>query len=674
MTAKKTGESPKALVRKLRMEIDRHNRLYYDKARPEITDIEFDRLVKRLEKIEAEHPELRTPDSPTQKVGGSPQRAFASVEHPVPMLSIDNTYSKEEVEDFDKRVRKILAGSEPEYVMELKIDGVSLSLLYEHGMLVRAATRGDGTRGDDITANIRAVDSIPQRLKGAKIPASIEVRGEVFLERKTFERLNAGREEEGEDLFVNPRNAAAGSLKLLDPALVASRGLSFFAHSIGAYDEKTAKNHSEVLDLFKAWGLPVNPHARICLDLEAVHRACDEWEKKKETLGYDTDGLVFKVNSLEQQRRLGSTNKSPRWLIAYKFPAEKAKTRLLAITVQVGRTGVLTPVANLEPVFLAGTTVSRATLHNEDEIKRLGLKVGDWVKIEKSGEIIPQVTEVLTALRSGAEKAFVFPKKCPVCGSEAVRDPGEAAHRCMNISCPAQLKAKLLHFASRKAMDIEGLGDALVEQLVDKGLVKDFADIYTLQKSALESLERMGEKSADNLLRQIEASKERGLSRFLYALGIRHVGVGAAKLLARRFRTMDALAAAGRDEMEAIDTVGGAISGAILDFFNHKQNLKILEKLAKIGVKMQEMGAAPPSPGEGVLSGKTYVLTGTLKNFSRDEASSLIEARGGKVASSVSKKTSGVIAGSEPGSKLADAERLGVAVLSEEDFLKLIKS
>ena len=673
MTPPKVSDNPKALIQKLRKEIERHNRLYYEKAKPEISDLEYDRLIKQLERLEKEHPELASKSSPTQRVGGSLQKAFTSVEHPVPMLSIDNTYSKEEVEDFDKRLRKNLPEEAIEYVMELKIDGVSLSLLYRKGALVRAATRGDGQRGDDITQNVKTIASIPQHLKGSKVPDEIEVRGEVFLGLKTFKKLNLEKEKEGEEPFVNPRNAAAGSLKLLDSSIVASRKLSFFAHSVGLYDGNIFKKHSELLNLFKSWGLPVNEHHRVCRGLEELYSTCDEWQKKKDNLDYDTDGLVFKLNNLEQQRRLGSTNKSPRWLIAYKFPAEKAKTKLLDITVQVGRTGVLTPVAILEPVFLAGTTVSRASLHNEDEIKRLDIKIGDWVHIEKSGEIIPQVTDVLKNLRKGQEKPFHFPKKCPVCGSEVARDEEEVAYRCLNLSCVAQLKAKLLHFASRKAMDIEGLGDALVEQLVDKGLVKSFPDVYLLKKEQLSELERMGEKSADNLVREIEASKTRGFSRFLYALGIRHVGIGAAKLLARNFRSVEALGKATQEQMKAIDTVGGAISEAILEFFGNKDNQKILEKLAKIGVSMHESQASSLPAGGGKLAGKTYVLTGTLQKFSREEAVALIEAQGGKVASSVSKKTSGVIVGAEPGSKFSDAQKLGVAILNEEDFLKLIK-
>lgn len=673
MAPAKKSNDPKKQIQELRREIQRHNRLYYQEASPEISDIEFDQKVKALEALEKQFPQYAEADSPTQRVGGAPQKGFASVLHPVPMLSIDNTYSKEEVEDFDKRLRKNLPGEKIEYVVELKIDGVSLSLLYEKGHLLRAATRGDGQRGDDITENIRATGSVPTRLHGPNIPKIIEVRGEVFLDHQNFERINAQREKEGQELFVNPRNAAAGSLKLLDSALVASRKLAFFAHSVGQYEADDFKTHSELLKLFQVWGLPVNPHFSICQNVDELHKICDRWSDKRHTLGYDTDGLVIKINALDQQRRLGSTNKSPRWLIAYKFPAQKAKTQLEDIVVQVGRTGVLTPVAILKPVFLAGTTVSRATLHNEDEIQRLDLKIGDWVHIEKSGEIIPQVTEVLKSLRKGSEKKYSFPKRCPVCGSQVSQDENEVAYRCLNLGCTAQLKARLLHFASRKAMDIEGLGDALVDQLVDRGLVKDVADIYRLDRDTLAALERMGEKSADNLLEQMNKSKNREFSSFLFALGIRHVGIGAAKILTRHFPSMKKLSEATQEELEAIDTIGGAISGAILQFFRSPENQKIIEKLAKIGVKMQQDEAAEKLSSGGALEGKIYVLTGSLERCSREEAAKLLEARGAKVASSVSKKTTGVIVGSEPGSKRADAQRLGVPLLSESDFLKLIK-
>lgn len=655
-------------IRKLRREIERHNRLYYEKHKPEISDRRFDDLLKELEALEREHPGLARPDSPTQKVGGAPSREFKTVEHLQPMLSIDNTYSEEEVRAFDERVKKHLEEQPYEYTMEPKVDGVSLSLLYEKGRLTRAATRGDGRFGDDITDNVRVMGSVPQALKGG-VPALLEVRGEAYLSLKTFEALNKQREADEEELFANPRNAAAGSLKLLDASVVAKRGLRFFAHSLGVCRPNPYKRHSEVMEAFERAGLPVNIH-RLCRTLDEVFTACREWEKKREKLDYDIDGLVFKVDRLAQQAHLGTTNKSPRWVIAYKFPAQRAKTRLKDITVQVGRTGVLTPVANLEPVFLAGTTVSRATLHNEDEIERLGLRIGDWVRIEKSGDIIPQVVEALKEKREGGEKKFSFPKECPACGGEVVREEGEVARRCVNASCPAQLTQKLLHFASRKAMDIEGLGDAVAEQLVQTGLVKDFADLYALSAAQVSELERMGEKSAANLIRQVEASKEKPLSRLVFALGIRHVGTHAAQLLAERFGTMQRLGGASREQIENVSGLGEAISESVTAFFARKANRRVLEKLAERGVRLSE---PKRTGGSTALDGQIFVFTGTLEGFSRDEAAQRVKDCGGKVSSSVSKRTTAVVAGAEPGSKLDDARRLGVRVMTEEEFKELLK-
>ncbi len=655
-------------IKALRRDIERHNRLYYEKHKPEVSDQAFDRLLKELETLERENPKLARVDSPTQKVGGAPAREFTAVEHKIPMLSIDNTYSKEEMQAFDERVRKGLAGHAPEYVMEPKVDGVSLSILYEKGVLVCAATRGDGRFGDDVTANVRTIACLPQSLKGPGVPGLLEVRGEVYLGLKNFQALNRQRAAEGEELFVNPRNAAAGSLKLLDPVLVAKRGLRFFAHSLGVCEPKTFKTQSELLDRLEKFSLPVNER-QVCGSLDEMFAACDRWEKKRAHVDYDIDGLVFKVDRLDQQAGLGTTNKSPRWVMAYKFPAQRAMTRLLDIAVQVGRTGVLTPVANLKPVFLAGTTVSRATLHNEDEIERLDLRIGDAVRIEKSGEIIPQVVEVLKEKRTGKEKRFVFPKHCPVCGGEVRREEGEVARRCLNASCPAQLVAKLLHFASRKAMDIEGLGEAVAEQLVEKGLIKDFADLYALKAEALAELERFGEKSAENLCRQIESSKEKPLSRLVYGLGIRHVGTNSAQLLAQQFGSMKALGRAKREDIEGVGGLGEVISESVADFFSSRPNTRILEKLEKAGVRMTEPKRAGVSDE---LAGKQYVLTGILEGFSREEASRLIVERGGKVSSSVSKKTTAVVAGLEPGSKLDAAKKLGVKVMDEREFKELI--
>ena len=660
-------KSVKKRIAELHREIERHNRLYYEKHRPVVSDQAFDKLLKELEVLEREHPELASKASPTQKVGGAPSREFETVAHALPMLSIDNTYSEDEVRAFDERVRKNLSGA-PEYMMEPKVDGVSLSLLYEKGELKRAATRGDGRFGDDITANVKTLGSVPHQLKGSGLPKRLEVRGEVYYGLKNFRSLNKQREEEGLEPFVNPRNAASGSLKLLDSAEVAKRGLRFFAHSLGICEPNPFKTQADVLDCFADAGLPVNEH-RVCRDVEEALESCAVWEKKRDKLDYDIDGLVFKVNRLDQQARLGSTNKSPRWVVAYKFPAQRAKTKLKEITVQVGRTGVLTPVANLDPVFLAGTTVSRATLHNEDEIERLGLRIGDAVMIEKSGEIIPQVVEVLKEARTGKEKRFAFPSECPVCGDPVRREEGEVAWRCLNAACPAQLKAKLLHFASRRAMDVEGLGEAIVEQLVEKELVKDFADLYRLKASEVSELERLGEKSASNLIAQIEGSKKKPLARLIYALGIRHVGVNAAQLLADRFGTIEKLAAASKEDIEAVGGIGGVISESLTDFFDDKRNGRLLEKLGKSGVRMTE----PEKTGRSAeLSGHTYVFTGTLSGFSREEAERLVIERGAKASSSVSKKTTAVVAGEEAGSKLTEAKKLGVRVMNEQEFKELI--
>lgn len=667
-----SGQEVKKTIEHLRRKIDRHNHLYYDLAKPEISDHEYDRLIKELRDLEGQHPQWASTKSPTQRVGGSSGKGFVTVLHKVPMLSIDNTYSKEELSDFNDRVCKHIRNEAVQYVMELKIDGVSLSLFYEKGVFVRAITRGDGQQGDDITSNVSVIKSIPKRLNASSlpIPKIIEIRGEIFMKRKTFERLNEEKGDEGEELFANPRNAAAGTLKLLDASVVAERELSFFAHGMGYFEGEPFKTQTELLGFFKKSGLPVNPHSDLCHDLDEAFKRCDLWQTKRFELEYDTDGLVFKVNRFDQQRLLGATNKSPRWVIAYKFPAEKAKTRLLDIIVQVGRTGVLTPVAILEPVFLAGSTVSRATLHNEDEIKRLDLRIGDWVKIEKSGEIIPQVIEVITDKRTGKEKIFSLPSTCPVCASKVTREEDEVARRCVNLSCPAQLKARLIHYASRKAMDIEGLGEALVGQLVDRGMLKNFSDIYLLKKEALSQLERMGEKSAGNLIAQIEASKKKELSRLLYGLGIRHVGIRSARLLAQHFESMRRIQSAEIEDIENLASMGGAISKSLVNFFKNPKNIQLLEKLEDLGLNTKE----PKKEGlSRDLEGKIFVLTGTLKNFSRDEASQKILERGGAVSSSVSKKTTAVIAGQEAGSKLKDAQKCGTQILNEDEFIKLLK-
>lgn len=674
-------ETPARHAARLRREIEKHNRLYYEKNRPLISDAEFDRLVKELEALESVHPELALADSPTRKVGGRPEAGFRTVQHPVPMLSIDNTYSEEEVRAFDERVRKNLNSGSVAYVVEPKIDGVSLSILFREGTLVYAATRGDGRAGDDVTANVRTIPSIPGKLKG-RVPPELEVRGEVYLPHAKFEALNREKEKAGEEFFVNPRNAAAGSLKLLDASLTARRGLEFSAHSLGLVrPEGYFETHRATLNFFRTAGLPVGAQVSTCGSIDEVLALCREWATKKKELSYDIDGLVVKVDSLADQRRLGFTSKSPRWVIAYKFPAERKATKLLQIDVQVGRTGVLTPVAILEPVFLAGTTVSRATLHNEDQIKRLDLRIGDTVLVEKSGEIIPQIVSVLKEKRTGREKGFRFPRKCSACQSAVVREKKSSpskdgqeetvAWRCENASCPAQIRERLLHFASRKAMDMEGLGEALVDQLVDQKRVHRVTDLYRLDRTLLADLERMGEKSADNLLRQIEASKSRGLARALFGLGIRHVGEQAARVLAAHFGSADGLLEAPPERIEAIPTLGPAVAKSLEDFFAIDENRKTIRELERLGVDLTEkrLERRTDSP----FSGKTFVLTGTLSSMGRDEAGKQILERGGRVSSSVSRKTDALIAGEAAGSKLEDARRFNVRILSEEEFQRWLK-
>lgn len=668
------SSEPKKKVQELRRIITRHDRLYYDLGRTEISDREYDDLVRQLRALEAEHPELRSPDSPTVRVGGRPLKAFATVQHRVPMLSIDNAYNKDELARFDERVRKALDGRDPEYVVELKIDGVSLALLYEDGVLLRAVTRGDGAAGDDITANARTIPDIPAKLalRTARF-GPLEVRGEVYLPIKAFEALNEARTKINEEVFANPRNAAAGSLKLLDPKMVAGRKLRFFAHSVGLYETSLFQNHTDLLEFFKMAGLPVESHTRVCRTLGQLYEACDSWSSKRQELGYETDGLVIKLNALADQRRMGSTAKCPRWAVAYKFAPERALTRLSDIVVQVGRTGVLTPVAHLEPVALAGTTVARATLHNADEVARLDARIGDWVSVEKSGEIIPKVIEVLKSRRSGQEKVFVMPSRCPVCGAQVRREDEEAAHRCLSASCPAQLKARILHYASRKAMDIEGLGEALVDQLVDKGLVRDLSELYALSAGRLADLDRMGDKSSANLVEQIERSKTRELARFVFALGIRHVGVTSAQALAAAFGALEKLMSADAPQLERIDSVGPVMAGSLVAFFGDKTNQNLLKSLAAAGVRPAPVAVESSARGGGgPLAGRTYVLTGTLSGYARQDAAERIVALGGKVASSVSKKTTAVIAGEQAGSKLDVARRLGVPVLDEKDFMKLV--
>lgn len=656
-------------IEKLRAEIEHHNELYYQRSEPEISDQEFDALLRRLQELEAENPELITPDSPTMRIGGKAASLHPFI-HKVPLMSLDNSYDLADLKAFTERCERLAEGRKLEYVAELKIDGLSVALHYENGILKVGATRGDGTRGDDVTQNVRTIRSIPLKLKHAAEP-EIEVRGEVFLSRSQFAKINAELEMQGEKTFANPRNSASGTLRMLDSAIVASRRLDMFPYDLFAGSQKMFATHWENFKWLEKNGFNVNPHRRKCSNFEELTEFINEIEPLRDTFDYDIDGVVVKVNSTALQQEFGATTKAPRWAIAYKYPARQMTTRIVGIEINVGRTGALTPVALLEPVLLAGTVVSRASMHNEDEIKRLDVRIGDTVLIEKSGEIIPQVLGVVAANRNGTETEFEYPTVCPVCGSPAVRIEGESARRCINDVCPAKLKARALYFASRKAMDIEGLGEVLVETLVDNGMVRDVADLYKLSKQQISDLERKAEKSAAKLIEQIEASKTRGLQRLLYGLDIRHVGERYAKILANHYRRIEKIAAASVEELDAIHEIGPAVAESIHAWFREPAHIDIVERLKAAGVKT-DVDAASTADLDERFIGKTFVLTGKLEQYTRDEAAKLIEQRGGRVSSSVSKKTDFVIAGSDAGSKLTKAESLGVAVLSEDEFKEMI--
>ncbi|HRI02798.1 MAG TPA: NAD-dependent DNA ligase LigA [Pyrinomonadaceae bacterium] len=657
-------------IQLLRSEIERHSDLYYQSDAPEISDYDFDQLLERLKALETEHPELITPDSPTQRVGGK-ATSLKPFTHTVALMSLDNSYDLGELKAFTERCEKLAEGRKLDYVAELKIDGLSVSLHYENGILVTGATRGDGSQGDEVTQNVKTIRSIPLKLK-ADAPAHAEVRGEVFLSRSQFAKINAELEMQDEKTFANPRNCASGTLRMLDSAVVASRRLDMFPYDAFTGASKMFATHAEVFEWCGRNGFNVNPHRRVCANFDELAAFIAEMETVRDGLDYEIDGVVVKVNSTALQDEFGTTTKAPRWAIAYKYPARQATTRLLGIGIQVGRTGALTPVAHLEPTLLAGTTVARASLHNEDEIKRLDLKIGDYVMIEKSGEIIPQVLSVVTAKRDGSETEFEFPTVCPVCNSSAVRPEGEAVRRCTNDVCPAKVKARVLYFASRKAMDIEGLGEVLVETLVDNGSVNDVADLYDLTVEQISSLERMAEKSGTNLIDQIEASKTRGLQRLLYGIDIRHVGERYAKILANHFRSIDRLAEASVEELDDIHEIGLAVAESVYEWFRDERNIDLISRLKSAGVKT-ETDAASTALLDERFQGRTFVLTGKLENYTRDEAAKLIEDRGGRVSSSVSKKTDYVVAGSDAGSKLTKAENLGVAVMSENEFAAMIQ-
>jgi len=657
-------------MKALREEILRHEELYYVRDAPEITDAEYDALVARLRALEEEHPEFAAPDSPTMRVGGRPAEGFEEYVHRRPMLSLDNSYNIEDLRAFDERCRRLADGRPLEYVAELKIDGLSMSLHYDGGVLARGVTRGDGRRGEDVTQNARTIRTVPLRLKKTLGGGDLEVRGEAYLSRKAFERINAEREQSDEAKFANPRNAAAGTIRQLDPKVVARRRLDLFAYDVLAGDRKPFPTHWEALDWLEAAGFTVNPKRRRCGTIDEVIDFCEKLEAERDRLEYEIDGVVVKVNSSALQDEFGSTAKAPRWAIAYKYPARQATTQVKDIIVQVGRTGAITPVAILEPVQLAGSVVSRATLHNEDEIKRLGVRVGDWVNIEKSGEVIPKVLSVVQSRRTGDERPFRAPKKCPVCGGVISRPEGEVVSRCVAADCPAQLKARLLHYASRRAMRIEGLGDALAEQFVQKKMVRDVADLYRLKLEDVAGLERMAEKSAANLLAQIGASRERDLPHLVFGLGIRHVGERTAGILARSFGSLERLAAATVEEIDAIHEIGLTVAESVRDWFDDKGNQELCRRLREEAGVRTELDGGGAAGGE--FAGKQFVLTGRLETLTRDEARALIESRGGRVTSSVSKKTDYVVAGEEAGSKLDKARELKLNVIDEAELKKLL--
>ncbi len=661
-----TLKEAKKRIEKLREEIVFHEKKYYVENDPQISDYEFDMLTKELKNLEKKFPELTTPESPTQRVGEQPLEGFASIEHSTPMLSLDNCYTEEELKEFEERIQKIISSEKIAYVAELKIDGLGISAFYRDGKFAQAVTRGDGLRGDDVTANVKTIRSFPLVIPRA---GELEVRGEIFLPFPSFRRINRQREKEGLPLFANPRNAAAGSVRLLDPKEVAARMLDVFLYTLFIEGEEK-ESQWQSLQTMKRLGFKTNPNSRRCSSLEDVLIFYEEWKERRDTLDYDVDGIVIKVDSVEQQRRLGSTAKFPRWAISFKFPARQATTQIKDIVVQVGRTGALTPVAVLEPVKLSGTTISRSTLHNEDEVRRKDIRIGDFVLIERSGDVIPKVVRVIKEKRTGSEIPFDFPKECPVCHTAAFRLEDEAISRCINPSCPAKLKESLLHFASRRAMNIETLGTALVNQLLEKQLVQTIPDLYALTYEELVDLERMGPKSSLNLLDEIEKSKEKDLPRLIYALGIRFVGERTARAIASHFRDLDSLIKATSDELIEIEDVGPKVAESIVFFFHQPENRMLIEKLREAGVNVVSQDGTVPK--EGSLSGQTFVLTGKLTKFSREEARREIEKRGGAVTSAVSRKTDFVISGDDPGSKLEKARKLGLRVLDETDFLALI--
>ena len=653
--------SVQAQIEDLRARIREHDYNYYILAQPTVSDFQFDQMMRELQRLELEHPEFITPDSPTQRVGGKPASGFPTHRFGRPMQSLDNAYSSEELIEWHERVLQLSKRESVDYVAELKIDGLSISLLYEAGLLAKGVTRGDGTTGEVVTSGIRTIRTIPLRLNE---PRDVEIRGEVFLSLNAFRKLNDEREQAGDARFANPRNAAAGSLRQLDPATVAKRPLDFFGYAV----IPTEPSQSENLKTISRLGLKVNPHRKLCGSIEEVTAFCTHWEEQRDSLDYEIDGVVVKVNSVEIQDTLGSTAKAPRWAIAVKFRARQATTRLLNIRVQVGRTGALTPVAELEPVQLSGTTIRNATLHNEDEIERLGLQINDRVLLERGGDVIPKIISVVE--EAPDRRRFVMPDRCPVCGGEVYRQEGEAVRRCISQTCPAQLKESLLHWAGRKAMKIDGLGERLVDQLVERKIVRDVSDLYRLNLETLVSLERMGQKSAENLLKQIDESRALDFSRLLFGVGIRHVGERTAQLLADHFGSMERLQEAPPAELEQVHEVGPKLAESIHRFFREQHNIDLIERLRQLGLPMRAAVQRDRLPQK--FAGKTFVLTGTLEGMTREEAAALIAERGGRVTTSVSKKTDYVLAGADPGSKLEKARTLSVTIIDEAEFRQML--
>jgi DNA ligase (NAD+) len=663
-------EAIRKRVEKLREEIEYHNYRYYILDQPEISDAQYDRLMRELEKLEEQYPELRTPNSPTQRVGAPPLEEFEIVRHTLPMLSLANAFDETEAKEFDKRVKKFLGtSSDIEYVTEPKLDGLAVELVYEGGQFVVGSTRGDGINGENITQNLRTIKTIPLQLirKEVSIPERLEVRGEVIMQLKRFRELNQKREELGEPFFANPRNAAAGSVRQLDSKITAERPLEIYCYGIGEVRGRAFKSHWEILQTLSKWGLRINPTIQRCKHIEDVIGYYHEVNEKREKLPYEIDGIVIKVNQLDLQTRLGEISRSPRWALAFKFQPKQETTKIQDIIVQVGRTGALTPVAVMEPVKVGGVEVSRATLHNQDEINKKDVRIGDTVVIQRAGDVIPEVVQVIESKRTGKEKKFRMPSKCPVCGAEVIKE--EAIHRCIGLDCPAQLKGRIKHFASKRAMDIEGLGVKLIDQLVDNGLIKDVADVYYIKKEELVELERMADKSAQNIIDAIEASKTKPLSKFLYALGIRHVGETTAEDLARRFSRLDDFFHLSEEDLREVEGIGPEVSASVYQFFRDKKNKESIERLKKAGVTVIE----PKVKGKAKLAGKTFVFTGALKSLGRDEARNIVESLGGMTVSTVSKKVDFVVVGEDPGSKFDKAKELGIKTLTEEEFQKMIR-